>query len=146
MKKVFVAIAMVFSSVAYSFAGETEIDQKLINVFRAEFAGAQDATWEAHSNFYQVSFTQEGKKFFAFYSKSRNLIGLAHYVLSTDLPGHLQAQLRHSYADYWIADLFELKNDEGNSYYVTLQNAHGKIVLESKELNSWEVFRKYKNL
>jgi hypothetical protein len=56
----------------------------------------------------------------------------------------LQGNLKKDYSDYWISDLFEVANNEGTSYYVTLENADTKMVLKASDGKSWRSYSKVK--
>ncbi|MFL5773633.1 MAG: hypothetical protein ACJ75F_10770, partial [Flavisolibacter sp.] len=43
---------------------------------------------------------------------------------------------------YWISDLFEMANDEGTSYYITLEDADTKMVMKSTTNSEWITFSK----
>ncbi|TAL46139.1 MAG: hypothetical protein EPN92_06610 [Chitinophagaceae bacterium] len=145
MKKIMIILAMIVTVATSAFAGEEKIDQKVVEAFKKEFTGASEESWLVKKNVYQVSFTYNGRKISAFYDKKGYLLGVTRYILSTDLPYFLQKELKEYYEEYWVTGLFELSNEEGTSYYVTLQNADSKIILSSKEQNSWEFFNEYKN-
>jgi hypothetical protein len=146
MKKIIIAVALILMSTAYAFANNKEIDPKVVNTFKEKFTGATDETWSERADFYEVSFSFEGKWLFAFYSKSSNLICVIHHLLSSELPADLQRDLKSTYSNYWITELFELTSEGQTGYFVTLQNADTKFTLNSNEQNSWELFRTYKNL
>ena len=55
----------------------------------------------------------------AFYSKKVNCSAMTRYISSLDLPLSLQTNLKKSYSDYWISDLFEVSNNDGTAYYIT---------------------------
>ena len=44
-------------------------------------------------------------------------------VLSTKLPKALRNDIKKDYKDYWIADLYEVKEKRHPSYFITLENA-----------------------
>ena len=142
MKKILTVLAIMITVTTTAFAGE-KIDQKVLDAFQKEFAGAKDATWQERNNFYEVTFEYNGERVFAFYNSKAELICVTRYILSTELPFYLQKSLKKNYADFWITDLFELSNEEGMSYYITLQNADNKIILESKDHSNWKLFREY---
>jgi hypothetical protein len=57
------------------------------------------------------------------------------------LPIALQAELKSNYDAYWISDVFEVANETGTSYYITLETADTQLVLKS-EGDSWSNFKK----
>jgi len=145
MKKIIIAVAVILMSTAYAFANNREIDPKVIHTFKERFTGATDDSWIERTEFYEVSFTFQGKKLFAFYSKSSKLICVLRHILSSELPADLQKDLKSTYSNYWITELFELTSEDQTGYFITLQNAESKFILNSNDLN-WELFRTCKNL
>ena len=81
-----------------------------------------------------------GNVMFAFYSSDGELMAVSRNILSSQLPISLTRDLKSNYGDFWIADLFEISSDNGNYYYVTLENSDRKIVLRSIGTNTWETY------
>jgi hypothetical protein len=69
---------------------------------------------------------------------------VCRYISSLSLPFALQNNLKKNYSDLWVSDLFEMATKEGTSYYVTLENADGKVVLSSTDGTTWSVFERTK--
>ena len=63
-------------------------------------------------------------------------------ISSLDMPMKLQTSLKNNYAGYWISDLFEISNNDGTNYYITMENADSKIVLKSTSDGNWSVYQK----
>lgn len=145
MKNLLIAVALVLTSTAYAFAGSSEIDPQVITTFKEKFPGAKDDTWTEQTEFYKVSFKYEGKALLAYYSKAYELICVIRHIVSTELPSDLQEDIKRNYSAYWITDLFELTSGEQSGYFITLQNADSRFILNSNEQNNWEVFRTYQN-
>jgi hypothetical protein len=78
----------------------------------------------------------------AFYQLDGELIATSRNISSLDLPISLQTSLKKNYNKYWISDLFEISNNEGTSYYITLDKADSKVVLKSSGNGNWQTFRK----
>jgi uncharacterized protein YegP (UPF0339 family) len=144
MKKIIISLVMVFTVAASAFAGDEKIDERVSKAFQKEFSAAQNAIWSVNKNFYQVTFSYYDRTISAFYDKKGYLLGVSRYMLSTELPYYLQKELKEYYTDYWVTNLFELSNENGTSYHVTLKNAEETIVLSSSEQNSWELYNQYK--
>ena len=136
---------MVFTVAASAFAGDKNIDEKITKAFEKEFSAAQGATWSVKNDVYQVTFNYYDRTISAFYDKKGSLLGVTRYMLSTDLPYYLQKELKEYYTEYWVTDLFELSNENGTSYFVTLKNSAETVVLSSNTQNGWELFNQYKN-
>lgn len=143
MKKMMLALALfVTVGISAAFASEGEVSQKVLNSFKQEFSTAVQVTWTTSADYYKASFTLNGLKIFAYYSPDGELLGVSRYISSLQLPLQLLTQLKNSYTEYWITDLFELSNHEGTQYYVTLENADSSIVLKSEGLEKWHCFSK----
>ena len=146
MKKIIISLVMVFTVAASAFAGDEKIDQRVSKAFQKEFSAAQDAKWSVNKNIYQVTFSYYDRTISAFYDKKGYLLGVSRYMLSTELPYYLQKELKEYYNSYWVVGLFELSNENGTSYHVTLKNAEETVILSSTKENDWELYNQYKNL
>ena len=126
-----------------AFAGDVNVNQKVLDAFKTEFASAKEVEWTVGENYYKATFNYNGKYVFAFYSENGELIGLTRYLSPADLPLALQANLKKNYEGYWVSDLFEASKNDGTNYYITLENADSKTVLKSSG-NNWSVHNKIK--
>lgn len=141
MKKIILTIAIALSSV-FVFANETTVNTTVASHFNKDFASAKEVKWTSCTNFYKASFVYNEQHLIAFYSFDGNMIGLARNISSLDLPFSLQASLKKDYGGRWISELFELSNEDGTSYYITLEQADSKIVLRSVNGSDWSVYKK----
>ena len=129
-----------------AFAGEENVNRKVLDAFKNEFAAAQQVEWSTGDNFYKAAFVFNNKHVFAFYNMDGELIGITRYLSSMDLPLNLQISLKKNYTNYWISDLFEVAKKDITTYYITLENADTKIVLKSTDGNTWENYQKTKKI
>ncbi|RYG44226.1 MAG: hypothetical protein EOO01_19915 [Chitinophagaceae bacterium] len=141
MKKIILTLAIALSTLAV-FATETKVNTVVLTKFNSEFAGATDVNWTAGTSFYKASFVYNTQLVTAFYSFEGEMLGLARNISSLDLPMNLQTSLKKEYGGRWITELFELSNDGGTSYYITLEQADTKIVLKSENGSQWSVYKK----
>ncbi len=141
MKKIIITLAIAFSSIA-ALAGEENVNSAVLNAFNKEFAGVKDVQWTNTENYYKASFEFNGHNVNAFYQHDGELIAMARNISSLELPISLQSSLRNSYKGYWISDLFEISNNDGTTYYITLENADSKLVLNSNGVGKWSSFKK----
>ena len=139
MKKMLLVLAL-FITVASSavFARDVNVSQVVINSFKKDFVSAEDVSWTAGSNFYKASFSLNGQKVFAFYTFDGELMGLARYISSLQLPIHLLSELKSNYNQYWITDLFEVSNSEGTQYHITIESGDSIIKLRSTDSDVWQ--------
>ena len=145
MKKMMIALALMFSiTMSYAFTGEEAVSKQVLAAFKTEYAGATDVAWTAGNSYYKVAFTMNEQKLFAYYNTEGEFMAVTRNISSFQLPLNLQSSLKKSYSNYWISDLFEMANNEGTAYYVTLETADTKIVLKSTDGSEWSVFEKNK--
>lgn len=143
MKKIIVMLAMILAlSTTYAFTGEDAINKQALNAFKTEFVGATGAAWTVGADYYKVSFGLGDQKLFAFYDMAGQFIAVSRHMSSSQLPLNLQSSLKKFYGDYWVSDLFELGNNDGTTYYATLENADTKIVLKSAHGGDWSLYEK----
>lgn len=141
MKKIIITLAVALSTLS-SFAGEVNVSSTVLKAFNSEFTSAKEVKWTAGNDYYKASFIFNDQYVFAFYSPEGELLGISRYISSLSLPIKLQASLKKSYDNYWISDLFEVSNNEGTGYYITMESAGTKIVLRSTDGSDWKVYQK----
>jgi len=140
MKKIMMMLMLLTLTASLAFAGE--INKAALSAFQSEFVGATDVTWTATRDYYEVTFTLNDQKMFAFYSNGGEFMAVSHFISSVQLPHHLKKTLKRSLDKYWISDLFEIGNDDTTSYYVTLENSDSKIILRSSDGSNWSFYAK----
>ncbi|HEU5167347.1 MAG TPA: hypothetical protein VFU29_17505 [Chitinophagaceae bacterium] len=146
MKKiVFVMGFLMIMSVSWAYPSE-KVSQKVLTSFKTEFTTAQDVDWETGSNYFRAAFTMNEQRIFAYYNVDGQLLSIARYISSIQLPVNLYADLKNDYSKYWISDLFEVSNSEGLHYYVTLETADTKLVMHSSNGGSWSTYSKNKKI
>ncbi len=145
MKKIIMALAITIST-ASVFASEKEIDPKVLESFKTEFATAKEVAWSAGSNYFKAEFIFNSQYVTAFYGLDGELIGLSRFITSVDLPIGLQTGLKKNYSEYWVSDLFEVSKKNSTSYYITLENADSQLVLKATADEGWVVHKKVKKV
>jgi hypothetical protein len=141
MKKMMLTLAIAVSTLI-AFAGEVEVNPKVLNAFNNEFKTAKEVEWSVGTDYFRATFTYNDKHVYAYYDVNGELLGLSRFISPNDLPLALQSNLKKTYGDYWISDLFEVANNEGTTYYVTVEDADAKIVLKATDGKSWDSHKK----
>jgi hypothetical protein len=141
MKKVLITLAIAVSSLV-AFAGEENVSKDVLNSFNKEFNGAKEVRWTTGSDFYKAVFVLNDQYITAFYNKDGEFLGMTRNISSLNLPLKLQSKIRSDYAEYWISDLFELSDNNGTHYYITVENADSKLLLKSSDNTDWNIFKK----
>jgi hypothetical protein len=146
MKKLI--IAAVLSSVLLvnaAFANKNEdVTYKVEAAFKQEFAQAKNVSWQKTDNYYKAVFRINNEVVNAYFTPEGEMLGMAHNMLSTQLPINLQTSLRKEYDGYWITDLFEFAKQDSNGYYITIENADRIITLQSTDGSTWSTYSKTK--
>lgn len=146
MKKSIVSLAlMLMIGLSSTFANTKEgVNQRVINSFKKDFATAKDVKWESSREYVKATFAIDGQVMFAYYSEAGDMLAMTRNILSSQLPIILLNDLRKSYSNYWITDLFEMAAGNETAYYVTLESTDNIIVLKSSDSSNWEQFKKEK--
>ena len=146
MKKILLVLGLVATMGVCSAYPSERVSQKVLASFKTEFTNAQDVEWETGNNYFKAAFTMNEQRVFAYYSVDGQLLSIARYISSVQLPVNLFADLKNDYSKYWISDLFEVSNSEGLHYYVTLETADSKLVMHSSNGGSWSTHSKSKKM
>jgi hypothetical protein len=144
-KKAAVMLALLLTlCTSYSFAKPTNGGTSEITAsFRKDFGNAQIMNTEVQHLFTKITFKTSDRVMFAFYSDNGELLAVTRNIVSSELPVGLMVNLKAHYNNYWITELFEFDGDNQTCYYVTLQNADGRVILRSNG-NNWEVYNTLK--
>lgn len=122
-------------------AQDVTVSAVVVNSFNSAFKNAADVQWKDGGNYYKADFTLNGQYVTAFYNANAGLMAVTKNISPVQLPVTLQTSLKASYEDYWVSELFELSDDSGVSYYVTVENGDAKVTLKSNG-GSWSTFKK----
>ncbi|MBS1654413.1 MAG: hypothetical protein JSU05_06200 [Bacteroidetes bacterium] len=145
MKKMMMALVLIAVMItSTASANEENVTPQVLTAFKNDFSSAKEVNWTINANYYKAAFVFNSQHVFAFYDKNGELIGITRYIKTSQLPIQLQADLKNNYSDFWVTDLFELANNDGQSYYITLENADKTVVLKSDNGTDWTVFKKTK--
>lgn len=141
MKKIILTLAIAIMSIA-AFATEKNVNASVLKSFNKEFAGAENVNWTTGKSSYKASFVLNRQHVTAYYNFEGQLMGLTRNISSLDLPMSLQTNLKKNFDEYWISDLFEVSNEEGTNYYITLENADETLVLEAAGSTKWSTYKR----
>jgi hypothetical protein len=142
MKRLVLTLTIALSLISLSsFASDPNVNPAAIHSFNKSFKNATEVSWTVNNNFYKANFALNGQYVSAYYDAEGKMMAITRNISSTQLPIALQANLKKNYENFWISDLFEMTNDEGTSYYVTIENADTKIILKSNN-QTWDRFKK----
>lgn len=146
MKKIILSLATVLMMGISAFAAKNDDAVNLLaqKSFHKEFASARNIQWEQKETYVKVTFTMNDQVLFAYYNNNGDLTAVVRNITSSQLPINLLTELKSTYNGFWISDLFEIASNDQTTYYVTLENADKKIVLDSNGAGGWNVYAKMK--
>lgn len=146
MKQVILSIATVLMMGASAFAGSNNdnVNQQAKQSFQKDFSTARNISYEQKTDYVKVTFTINDQVLFAYYNNNGQLQAVVRNIVSDQLPITLLTDLKKSYSDYWISDLFEVASDDQTTYYITLESKDKTVILRSEGTSSWSVFSKAK--
>ena len=113
--------------------------------FKSTFTTAQEVNWSSDVNFEKVSFLENGIKKEVFYTHQGELIGSAKTFAFDKLPKSALQTIttKYTYPEFQLQDVIEFVNADGdNTYFVSMDNANMKIVLEISVYGQVTVFSK----
>jgi hypothetical protein len=142
MKKLVLLVAVLLT-IQLSFAMDTPSTNSLVlGSFNVDFNRATDIQWQRSGICEKVSFFLDNKFMNAYYTPDGELMAVTRNITSEQLPLSLLLELKKNYSGFWISDLFEVVNESGDQYYITLENADETLVLKAKANKSWKVYKK----
>jgi hypothetical protein len=141
MKRLLVTLTIALSFISLSSFANDEVSPTAVKSFNSSFKNATEVKWTVTDNYFKADFALNGQYVSAFYDTEGQMIAITRNISSLQLPIALQAELKSNYDAYWISDVFEVANETGTSYYITLESADTQLVLKS-EGDSWSNFKK----
>jgi hypothetical protein len=146
MKSRILALALVLTVAATNVFANNEIDvnKKVIEAFKTEFAQAVEVKWESAKEFVKATFRMNEQEMVAYYSEDGKLIAVTRQLVMGQLPINLQSTVKSNYKESRIADLFEVSSGDETAYYVSLETAKLKVVLKSVGAQGWTIYKKEK--
>jgi len=142
MKRLLVTLTIALSLVSLSsFANGEDVSPRAVKSFNKSFKNATEVKWTVTDSYFKADFALNGQYVSAFYNEDGSMIALTRNLSSLQLPIALQADLKSNYNCYWISNVLEVANEEGTSYYITLETGDEQLTLKSSG-DSWSTFKK----
>ncbi|MDB5252343.1 MAG: hypothetical protein JWP27_1512 [Flaviaesturariibacter sp.] len=140
--KLFILIAGFLWSSCFTTVSATEpISPSALSSFQTSFSAATDVAWLDMGTMYKVSFVMDKAYVTAFYNPDGHLVAVTRNLSPSTLPVKLQKALQKELAHSWITDLVTVTNEEGTSYFVSLENADSRVVLKSSGNRKWTFYK-----
>ena len=139
MKPLFVLLIIVSSFLAKTSFASDGVSSHVLKSFSTTFASAKDVTWSSTNSYHKAQFILNDQVLTAFYATDGKLMAITRNISTFQLPIMLQSALKKNIRNQWVTELFEVSNDNGTEYYVTLENANSKTILKSGDSATWTV-------
>lgn len=145
-KKILILTTSLIVTFFASFANDNghQVPKYVATVFANDFSQARDTKWETYNGYYKVSFNDNGKTAYAFYTKGGEFMGFAVHMGADKLPVSLRTMISEQYPGYWIADLYQYTIDTTAGFFITLENADRRIMLKAEAGETWSLFAREK--
>ena len=140
-KKMLTLMAFAILSITSVFAGGNDVNKNALAAFSASYSKATNVKWNKEENYYVASFQMNGQWLNALISEEGEMIAVSRNILPTELPLKLQATINNNYSAYWISDLVEYAVDNETKYFITVENADAKTILENVGTYDWSVMK-----
>ena len=137
----FILTALLSFGSLKSDAQEIQVSTAVSNAFHHAIKNASQVEWKDGGNFYKADFVLNGQYVTAFFNTDAKLMAVTKNISPVQLPITLQNNLKTAYDEYWVSELFELSDESGTSYYVTVEDGESRITLKSFG-NNWSTFKK----
>lgn len=129
MKKIITSLAFLLTAgmPAVWAANAPDPDQRVLENFKKEFAGAQSVTWNRLENFDKATFQLNGSWVVAYFNETGQLEGCARDIFFDQLPLTVMTAVDKRFADAEIINVREITNANGTHYLVTLEKKQRKL-------------------
>jgi hypothetical protein len=143
MKKIIITLSLMVAVLAQSFATEPGVTASTQKAFESQFARAKDVSWSQSGEFVIASFTQYGKKLYAYYNQSSELVVVAEPITLQALPAEMFVSLVEGHPDYIVSEVYKMKSDDGVRYHAVIENAKEKVFVNNSG-EGWSITKKTK--
>ena len=132
MKKIILFVSMLLTaglSTVFA-ASEPQPDQQVLELFKKEFTGAQNVSWEKQDGFDKAVFTLAGTRAVAYFNTAGELEGSIRDIFFNQLPLAVMTSVdkRFDKAEYY--DVREVTNASGTSYRLKLEANNKKYKIK----------------
>lgn len=141
MKKLVLFLAIVLATQS-SFAADAATPSSASRSFNRDFHKATNVQWQYTEAYARASFLLDNRLMNAYYTTDGELMAVTRNIVCEQLPLKLLMELKRNYSAYWISNLFEVVNESGDQYYITLENGDETLILKAKAHKSWKLFQK----
>ena len=129
MKKIFVSLTLLLTAAASTaFANiVTDPDPGVEEVFKKEFAGAENVTWSQQENYQKATFILGGHRVVAYFNEENEFAGCIRNILYDQLPLIVTKTFDKKFPGADIEEIREITNSDGTSYLIRVDVNNKKL-------------------
>ncbi|HEY6062188.1 MAG TPA: hypothetical protein VIV35_01190 [Chitinophagaceae bacterium] len=136
MKKIFVSLSLlltVASSTAFANKKDTRRYPGVEEVFKQEFAGAENVSWSQQENYQKATFVLAGHRVIAYFNEDNELAGCIRDIFYDQLPLTVMKAIDKKFPGADLQEVREITNSDGTSYLLRadLNNKKFKVRISS---------------
>lgn len=143
MKRIAVVAMLAFFGTAL-FAAPSDINEKVLKIFKTTFTNAKDVKWTEYDNNYSVSFSLEGVQSKVVYDKDGNMLSSLRYYSPDRLPVSVYSKLKKKYDNRTLFGVTEASTDQEITYYVKMYDAKNWYTIKIDAGGTMETTEKLK--
>jgi len=126
MKKIIIALAVLFTTSAYAVPSTHET---VVKNFKATFPQAQNIKWYTATDYYEVSFTDKNIAERVYYNEDGQIFRTIKYYDESKLNPFILQRIKEKFRNKSINTITEIQEDSDLLYQVILQdNKHLYVV------------------
>jgi len=111
-------------------AAPDPVSKQIQESFKKEFPNTQALAWNAVGEFMRATFLLDGQRTEAYFSEDGTLQGSVRLLFFSQLPLAVMKAVEKRYQEPDALDVYEVTNDEGTSYRITLESQEKKYKIK----------------
>jgi hypothetical protein len=143
MKKIIVVATLLVSIVAGATAKPFEVNEKVLQAFKATFAQAKDVVWQEYETYYQANFKQDEIQIRAEYDHDGALIKTIRYYGEKQLLPNILSKLKKKYGSKEVFGITETTSEDEVSFIITLRDEKDYYMVKSDVYGNLEQTDKF---
>lgn len=145
MKPLFIALILLHSLFSNANDIPENIAPAATKAFNKTFKEATNVHWcIVNGDVYRAQFNYNNQLLYAFYNGDGEQICIGEIIELHQLPPMLQNAFSQKNMQGKIIDVFEVSDEYGFNYYVTIETETKRIILQSAGTSKWKIYQKRK--
>jgi hypothetical protein len=129
MKKIFVSLSLLLTAAVSTAFANIVINPNpgVEEVFKKEFAGAENVTWSQQDDYQKATFVLAGHRVIAYFNENNELAGCIRDIFYDQLPLIVSKTIDQKFPGADMQEIREITNSDGTSYLVTVNENNKKL-------------------